>query len=44
MVEDPEYLRKDLEKIGFKNFEFWLRPPVPGETAHKHWIFFQATK
>ncbi len=44
MVEDPEFLRKDLEKIGFKNFKFWLRPPMPGETAHKHWIFFQAIK
>jgi len=44
MVEDPEFLKKDLEKIGFKEFEYWLRPPYHGETAHPNWIFFTAVK
>ena len=42
-VESAEELRSDLESIGFRNFEYWIRPPGPGET-HPNWIFFTATK
>lgn len=42
-VEDPIEIKKDLEKIGFKNFENWIRPAGPGDT-HPNWIFFTATK
>ncbi len=42
-VESPDEVQKDLESIGFKNFEYWIRPPGPGET-HPNWIFFTAVK
>ena len=42
-VDSPEELRSDLESIGFRNFECWIRPPGPGEGA-KNWIFFTAVK
>lgn len=42
-VESSEELRNDLEKIGFKNFEYWIRPSGPGG-AWKQWIFFAAIK
>ncbi len=35
--------RADLEKIGFVNFEFWIRPVGPGD-IHPNWIFFTAIK
>lgn len=41
-VESPDELWADLEKIGFKNFEFWIRPVGPGD-LHPAWIFFTAT-
>ena len=43
LVEDPNFLRKDLEEIGYKDFKFVLRPTVPGD-RHSYAIFFQATK
>ena len=33
--------RKDLEKIGFKSFEYWIRPTGPG-CRHENWIYFTA--
>lgn len=45
-VESPEELRADLERIGFVDFRYWIRPaPAPKESHfHGQWIFFQATK
>ena len=42
-VEDPNQLREDLEKIGFKNFNSYIRPVGPGD-SHNNWIFFNAEK
>ena len=42
-VEDPNQLKKDLETIGFKNFNYYIRPVGPGD-AHPNWIFFNAQK
>jgi hypothetical protein len=42
-VSSPEELRQDLEKIGFANFEYWIRPVGPGD-VHPNWIFFTAVK
>lgn len=42
-VESPDEIQRDLEKIGFKNFESWIRPPGPGG-HQKNWIFFTAIK
>jgi ubiquinone/menaquinone biosynthesis C-methylase UbiE len=42
-VEDQNFLKEDLEKIGFKDFKFYLRPTGPGD-LHEKWIFFNAKK
>ena len=42
-VEDPDQIKNDLYKIGFNNFEHWIRPPGPGDN-HPNWIFFTAVK
>lgn len=42
-VEDAEYLIKDLEKIGFKDIEYVIRPVGPGD-LHPNWIWVQAQK
>ncbi|OHA66542.1 MAG: hypothetical protein A3C04_03625 [Candidatus Wildermuthbacteria bacterium RIFCSPHIGHO2_02_FULL_45_25] len=42
-IERIEQLKKDIEKIGFQNFEYWIRPTGPGDT-HPYWIFFTAIK
>lgn len=42
-IEDPNQLKEDLEKIGFKNFNFYIRPVGPGD-SHNNWIFFNAEK
>lgn len=42
-VENPEELKQDLEKIGFNNFQYDIRPVGPGD-HHDNWIFFRATK
>jgi len=42
-VEKPEQIKKDLEKIGFKKFEYWIRPTGPGD-SHPNWIYFTAVK
>ena len=42
-VEDPNEIKKDLDSIGFKDFEYWVRPGGPGN-ADANWIFFTASK
>jgi ubiquinone/menaquinone biosynthesis C-methylase UbiE len=43
-VEDAEKeLKYDLEKIGFIDFRYHVRPTGPGD-GHPNWIFFQAKK
>jgi ubiquinone/menaquinone biosynthesis C-methylase UbiE len=42
-IEDANQLKEDLEKIGFKNFNFYIRPVGPGD-SHNNWIFFNAEK
>lgn len=42
-VKDPNYLKNDLYTIGFKEFEFDIRPVGPGD-QHENWIFFRAKK
>lgn len=36
-------IRDDLIKIGFKNFNYYIRPTGPGD-CHPNWIFFNAQK
>jgi SAM-dependent methyltransferase len=42
-ISSPDEPRADFEKIGFINFEFWIRPVGPGD-IHPNWIFFTAIK
>ena len=42
-ISSPDEVKSDLEKIGFANFEHWLRPVGPGD-LHPKWIFFTAVK
>ena len=42
-VGSSDEIRGDLEKIGFINFEYWIRPVGPGD-VHPQWIFFTALK
>lgn len=42
-VESPDNLKLDLEKIGFIDFEYDIRPVGPGD-KHSGWIFFRARK
>lgn len=42
-ISSADEVKKDLEKIGFTNFEYWLRPVGPGD-IHPQWIFFTALK
>jgi SAM-dependent methyltransferase len=42
-IGSPDEVQKDLEGIGFRNFEYWIRPVGPGDD-HPHWIFFTAVK
>jgi ubiquinone/menaquinone biosynthesis C-methylase UbiE len=42
-VESSNQLKFDLEKIGFKNFIFEIRPVGPGD-GHQNWIFFNVEK
>lgn len=44
MIEDPDQVKTDLDKIGFKDFSYDLRPVGPGDGGHEQWIFFRATK
>ena len=42
-VDSPDELKGDLEKIGFSNFEYDIRPVGPGD-IHGNWIFFRTFK
>ena len=42
-VENPEQIQNDLARIGFQEFEYWVRPTGPRDT-HPNWIFFTAKK
>jgi ubiquinone/menaquinone biosynthesis C-methylase UbiE len=42
-VTDPNQLKDDLYKIGFKDYLYDIRPTGPGD-SHKNWIFAQVTK
>jgi len=42
-IETVEQPKADLEKIGFVNFEAWIRPRFPSD-FHPGWIFFTAVK
>ena len=42
-VSTYEEPKNDLEKIGFTNFEYWIRD-TPQQGNHAKWIFFTATK
>lgn len=42
-ISSPKELESDLKKIGFVEFESWIRPTGPGD-AHPNWIFATAIK
>lgn len=42
-IDNVDEIQSDLEKIGFSNFLFNIRPRGPGD-GHNNWIFFQAFK
>jgi SAM-dependent methyltransferase len=42
-IADPSEPLTDFTKIGFENFEYWIRPVGPGD-LHPNWIFMTATK
>ena len=42
-ISDPGQPLSDFTKIGFSNFEYWIRPVGPGD-GHPNWIFITATK
>jgi SAM-dependent methyltransferase len=43
MVENPDFVENDLKLIGFRDFEYWVRPVGPGD-SHPYWIFFTAIR
>jgi len=42
-VSSASQVEADLAKIGFSDFESWVRPVGPGD-CHPNWIFFTAIK
>jgi len=42
-IADVSQIAGDLATIGFKQFEYWIRPVGPGD-IHPNWIFFTAVK
>lgn len=42
-IENEEQLKNDLYSIGFKDFNFYVRPVGPGD-LHPNWIFFNVRK
>lgn len=42
-VASADQVKDDLTKIGFTDFEYWIRPVGPGD-IHPNWIFFTAVK
>lgn len=43
MFDNEEYLKKDLNDIGFKNYMSDIRPVGPGD-GHRNWIWVQVQK
>lgn len=41
-VESSDKIKNDLERIGFSDFEYWIRPT--NLDSHPNWIFFTAKK
>lgn len=42
-VDSPDQIKTDLDKIGFTNFSYDIRPVGPGDN-HANWIYFRANK
>ena len=42
IVRDPDQIKKDLDTIGFIDFEYVIRPAF--QDGHPNWIFFKAKK
>jgi ubiquinone/menaquinone biosynthesis C-methylase UbiE len=42
-ISDYTQIEKDLLNIGFKNFNYYIRPTGPGD-SHPYWIFFNSQK
>jgi SAM-dependent methyltransferase len=42
-IAGPEEPKSDFDKLGYVNFEYWIRPVGPGD-IHPNWIFITATK
>ncbi len=42
-IDNVEQIKGDLEKIGFKDFNYDIRPVGPGD-GHANWIFFRVKK
>jgi SAM-dependent methyltransferase len=42
-VSSPDEIERDLARIGFRDFEYWIRPVGPGD-VHPNWIFYTAIK
>lgn len=42
-VDSIEYIKNDLEKIGFSNFGYHIGQTGPGD-GHESWIYFNAEK
>lgn len=42
-IDDPQQVKNDLDKIGFINFSYDIRPVGPGD-GHANWIFFRANR
>lgn len=50
LVENPDYVKKDLEQIGFTNFKYYIRPSAEllggkiGPMTDNEWIYVNAQK
>jgi ubiquinone/menaquinone biosynthesis C-methylase UbiE len=42
-ISDVSEPKSDFDKIGFQNFESWIRPVGPGD-IHPSWVYMTATK
>lgn len=43
-VDHPSELEGDLTSVGFKDFEYNIRPAGPGDFNHANWIYWAARK
>ena len=43
-VEKVDYIKKDLENIGFKNFEYKVVSCIDTGDSHQYWIFFRGQR